>query len=88
MHRKGMRNIADEYPRYHFYFEPDREQSYQLSQMATSMVVDLRINIPTQDNIPTDNRVHRAGPLAFLSKSAEELEAQRTFLGCYFLTSS
>jgi len=84
-----MRNIADEYFRYHFYFEPDREQSYQLSQMAASMVVDLGINIPTQDNIPTDYRVQKARPLAFLSKkSAEELEAQRTFLGCYFLTSS
>jgi hypothetical protein len=57
--------------------------------MAASMVVDLGINNPTQDNVPTDYRVQRARPLTFLpKKSVEELEAQRTFLGCYFLTSS
>jgi hypothetical protein len=84
-----MWNGADKYFRYHFYFDLDREQSYQLSQMAASMVVDLGINNPTQDHMPTDYRVQRARPLAFLQKkSTEELEAQRTLLGCYFLTSS
>lgn len=72
--------------RYHFYFEPDREQIYQLSQMAAAMVVDLGINKPAQESVPNDVRLLKAR--LFLPTSPEELEAQRTFLGVYFLTTT
>lgn len=75
--------------RYHFYFKMDREQMYQLSQMASAMAVDLGIDRPIDQGAPCDYRIMKARPLVFLPKrSPEELEAQRTFLGAYFVTSS
>jgi len=71
---------------YHFYFEPDREQIYQLSQMAAAMAIDLGFNKPPRDSGPTDVKAVRAR--LFMPKSPEELEEQRTFLGCYFLTAT
>ena len=59
---------------------------YQLSQMAVAMAIDLGINKPAQDWEPIDVKVLKAR--LFLPKSPEELEAQRTFLGVYFLTTT
>jgi hypothetical protein len=81
----GVFHSADK-SRYHFYFEPDREQLYQLSQMAAAMAIDLGINKPAQDATQNDNRLMKRS--VFLPQSSKELEAQRTFLGCYFLTTS
>jgi hypothetical protein len=71
---------------YHLFFEPQREQMYQLSQMAGAMAVDLGINKSSQDTVATDVRLVKAR--LFFPNSPEELEAQRTFLGCYFLTTA
>jgi hypothetical protein len=54
--------------------------------MAVAMAIDLGINKPAQDWEPTDVKVLKAR--LFLPKSPEELEAQRTFLGVYFLTTT
>lgn len=76
--------------RYHFYFDPHREQMYQLCQMAFAMVVELGIDKharQTEVSItsfnPTLLPIMRHGKPA-----ASELEAMRAFLGCYYLTSS
>jgi hypothetical protein len=70
--------------RYHFYFEPDREQIYQLSQMAAAMAVDLGIHKPASDSASGS----RALKARLFLLNSEDLEVQRTFLGCYFLTST
>jgi hypothetical protein len=59
---------------------------YQLSQMAAAMVIDLGLNKPTQDAMSNDARLMKRS--VFLPHSPEELEAQRIFLGCYFLTNT
>jgi hypothetical protein len=59
---------------------------YQLSQMAAAMVIDLGINKPTQDTMANDVSLMKRS--LFLPHSPEELEAQRIFLGCYFLTTT
>jgi hypothetical protein len=59
---------------------------YQLSQMAVAMAIDLGINKSAQDCVPTDVKFLKAR--LSLPKSPEELEAQRTFLGAYFLTTT
>ncbi|KAE9374683.1 hypothetical protein N431DRAFT_543935 [Stipitochalara longipes BDJ] len=70
---------------YHFYFEPDREQLYQLSQMAAAMAIDLGINKPTSDSASNDVRALKA---KLFLPNLDDFEAQRTFLACYFLTST
>jgi len=54
--------------------------------MAAAMVIDLGINKPTQDTMANDVRLMKHS--LFLPHSPEELEAQRIFLGCYFLTNT
>lgn len=74
--------------RYHFYFHPDREQIYQLSQMAVSMTVDLGMDKPIRQ---AQTGFSASDVLPFLSHSRPspgEIEAMRAYLGCYFLTSS
>jgi hypothetical protein len=57
--------------------------------MAISMALDLGINKPAMDSKPTDFQVLNFTPLSYVTKwSPEDLEARRTFLGCYYLTSS
>ncbi|KAH7393357.1 hypothetical protein BKA64DRAFT_84994 [Cadophora sp. MPI-SDFR-AT-0126] len=73
---------------YHFYFHPDREQIYQLSQMAISMTVDLGMDKSTRQQPVSSNT---SDVIPFLSRSrpsAGEIEGMRAYLGCYFLTSS
>ncbi|KAH6715454.1 hypothetical protein DL95DRAFT_460915 [Leptodontidium sp. 2 PMI_412] len=73
---------------YHFYFHPDREQIYQLSQMAVSMTVDLGMDKPIRQ---AQTGFVASDVLPFLSHSRPspgEIEAMRAYLGCYFLTSS
>jgi hypothetical protein len=54
--------------------------------MAVAMAIDLGINKSAQDCVPTDVKFLKAR--LSLPKSPEELEAQRTFLGAYFLTTT
>ncbi|KAK0099941.1 hypothetical protein ONS95_013236 [Cadophora gregata] len=73
---------------YHFYFNPDREQMYQLSQIAISMTVDLGMDKPTRQGQTCSGT---SSLLPFMSQSmfsAGEIEGMRAYLGCYFLTSS
>ncbi|PVH78621.1 hypothetical protein DL98DRAFT_421842 [Cadophora sp. DSE1049] len=73
---------------YHFYFHPDREQIYQLSQMAISMTVDLGMDKSARQP-PRCSRPSDVIPFMSNSRpSAGEIEGMRAYLGCYFLTSS
>jgi hypothetical protein len=77
-------------PRYQHFFRPERQQIYQLSQMVIAMAVDLEISRPAGDlsgALSTfafgDSRTGSMRAHSFPS----ELEAMRTFLGCYYLSS-
>jgi hypothetical protein len=54
--------------------------------MAAAMAIDICINKPEQESLPSDVRLLKSK--LFMPKSPEELEAQRTFLGVYFLTTT
>ena len=82
------------YPiRYHFYYIPKREQSYQMLQMAVSMCVDLGLNLRPQEAV---NR--KVGlRLAHYDKATAACvehddyfsrEARRAFIGCYYLSTT
>lgn len=73
--------------RYHLHFNPDREQLYQLSQLAVSMAVDLGINKPAPRDTTREVVAFMVGNSASLVDSAEVLEAKRTFIGCYYVSS-
>lgn len=76
--------------RYHLYFNPDRQQVYQLSQMAIAMAIDLGINRKAQDPASMNNSVVSipfSFPHVLNSRiSPEEMENRRTFLGCYYIS--
>lgn len=73
--------------RYHFYFNPDNQQIYQLCQMATSLTADLGIDKPVRrvgfgkgTSIPFN---------AFVPNiNLEDAEAKRAYLGCYYIASA
>ncbi|KAH8799179.1 hypothetical protein F5884DRAFT_905622 [Xylogone sp. PMI_703] len=69
---------------YHYYFNPERQQLYQLYKLVITIAEDLRI---TEHNMSLDNSAknHQGGHFAYLS--SEEIEAKRTFLGMYYLSS-
>ncbi|CZR59098.1 related to cercosporin resistance protein [Phialocephala subalpina] len=73
---------------YHFYFDVDNQQLYQLCQMATSLAVDIGINKPLEQTKESSSLV-LARTTFFLpsSVSLEDLEARRTYLGCYYVSS-
>lgn len=77
--------------RYHFYFNHERQQFYQLCQMANAMAVDLGISHPAKQEPSlncfetNDTRSHNLDTPRLLP---ENIEARRTLLGCYYLTSS
>jgi len=83
-------NCIDRGPRYQYYFKPERQQVYQLSQMAAAMAVDLGINQPTQNASQTNNfTILNVTPQIFQPRQTpEEIEAKRTFAGCYYLSSA
>lgn len=74
--------------RYHKYFKPERQQAYQLLQLAMAMAVDLGITKlnPTRDGAagdpphPIDAKLCKPAVLP----SIPQAEAQRTLLGCYY----
>jgi hypothetical protein len=77
--------------RYHLYIQPERESVYQTLQMAVSMAIDLGINKPPLQAIPSEHDIVPNVRVLFASRvriSPEELESRRTFLGCYYLSSA
>lgn len=74
---------------YHFYFDVDNQQLYQLCQMATSLAVDLGINKPLERANEASNSLVLARTNLFLPSvvSLEDLESRRTYLGCYYVSS-
>lgn len=78
------------YLRYHHFFKPERQQIYQLSQMVIAMAVDLEIS-RSGSNLSGSFSVSAFGDSRTGSMRAHrfpsELEAMRTFLGCYYLSS-
>lgn len=76
--------------RYHFYFNPETQQIYQLTQIIAAMAIDLRIHKPRLDGLDTiafsspDSSSHSLG----LGVTPEDIEAKRTFLGSYYLSSA
>jgi hypothetical protein len=81
------------YNRYHFYYMPKREQSYQLLQMATAMCVDLGLNLS-----PSEAMSRKIGLRLSHYRKADKpstehdaffcREARRTYLGCYYLSTA
>ncbi|CZT11660.1 related to cercosporin resistance protein [Rhynchosporium agropyri] len=73
---------------YHLYFHPDREQIYQLSQMAVAMAVDLGLDKPVR---PAPKGLSASNNMPFITSHplpSADIEGMRAFLGCYFLTTS
>ncbi|XMA12295.1 hypothetical protein WAI453_005086 [Rhynchosporium graminicola] len=73
---------------YHLYFHPDREQIYQLSQMAVAMAVDLGLDKPV---CPAPKGFSASNNMPFITSHplpSADIEGMRAFLGCYFLTTS
>ncbi|KAH7321689.1 hypothetical protein BKA65DRAFT_86585 [Rhexocercosporidium sp. MPI-PUGE-AT-0058] len=73
---------------YHYYFHPEREQIYQLCQMAVAMTVDLKLDKPLHQGQSHFNASDIMPFLGHSLPSLAEIEAMRAYLGCYFLTSS
>ncbi|KAJ9614190.1 hypothetical protein H2200_002326 [Cladophialophora chaetospira] len=73
---------------YHFYFDPQHNQLYLFMQMATSMALELGLDKPARQELPTS-------PAAIIFQLrlksrlvAEEVEGRRALLGCYYLSSA
>jgi hypothetical protein len=70
------------------YYEPERQQMYQLSQIVATMAFDLELHTPiinaTLKPSPSPVDALRFG---LPTLSPEDLEAKRTFIGCYYITS-
>ncbi|KUJ19994.1 uncharacterized protein LY89DRAFT_716459 [Mollisia scopiformis] len=74
---------------YHFYFDPENQQLYQLCQMATSLAADININKPPRSLGNALQKFSIAKPSSFLSgMAAEDAESKRVYLGCYYISSS
>jgi hypothetical protein len=83
--------ILDLLDRYHFHFRPCRQQIYQLTQLAGSMVVDLEINKPAKQKtgfVLHPVRACMACKKDTAAQISSETEARRTFIGAYYLTSA
>jgi hypothetical protein len=74
---------------YHYYFNPEKQQVYQLSSMACAMAVDLGITTPNQVTTSKGFLLTNPAHMMFIPKlSAEESETKRALLGCYYLSNS
>ncbi|KAI4150897.1 MAG: hypothetical protein LQ340_003822 [Diploschistes diacapsis] len=76
---------------YHQNFRPCRQQLYQLTQLAVSMVIDLEIGRPSGEK--TGFVLHPVRACLACKKDTavpitSESEAKRTFIGAYYLTSA
>jgi hypothetical protein len=78
--------------RYHYYFKPDSQQIYQLSQLLVAMAVELGITKRDHQpfyNMPFDPEDLGNKPELKAREKLQpaEIEAKRAFLGCYYLSS-
>ncbi|KAL6799301.1 hypothetical protein GGI42DRAFT_327356 [Trichoderma sp. SZMC 28013] len=68
----------------HLYFNPAKEQIYQLSQMATTMAVELKL--PPDDSIK-DILIQQRGTFDENGQYYYIIEKMRTFVACYYVDS-
>ncbi|KAL6691369.1 hypothetical protein J3F84DRAFT_397686 [Trichoderma pleuroticola] len=68
----------------HLYFNPAKEQIYQLSQMATTMASELKL--PPDDSVK-DILIQQRGTFDKNGQYYFIIEKMRTFLACYFVDS-
>jgi hypothetical protein len=73
--------------RYHFFFIPKKEQSYQLLQIAIGMCIDMGLHLPPSEatsrkiGLRLDHYMQVESDGDFFSK-----EGRRAYLGCYYLS--
>ena len=79
--------------RYHFYYLPKREQSYQLLQMTIGMCVDLGLALKPVEAMARKVGLRMSHYRKADHPSAEHdafysREARRAYLGCYYLSTT
>lgn len=84
-------SIDQPHSRYHFYYMPKEEQSYQLLQMAVGMCIDLGLNHRPEDAMdrPVGLRLSHYRKASQSDVKHDEFfsrEARRAYLGCYYLS--
>jgi hypothetical protein len=70
--------------RYHFFFSHKTAQIFTLLQLAIGLALDLRLHERSKRSLvdfPGRRKPSSVAPV-------DEREAQRTFLGCYYLSSA
>ncbi|KAM0140925.1 hypothetical protein ACHAO1_002051 [Botrytis cinerea] len=72
---------------YHYHYNPEKENLFQLTQMANTMVIDLGLHRPKLGEVQSSysNTLGFECPKNFTSAQIEE---KRTLVGCFCLTSS
>ncbi|KAL7907599.1 hypothetical protein GGI35DRAFT_454456 [Trichoderma velutinum] len=68
----------------HLYFNPAKEQIYQLSQMATTMAAELKL--PPDDSVK-DMLIQQRGTFDRNGQYYDIIEKIRTFVACYYVDS-
>ncbi len=79
--------------RYHFYYIPKREQSYQLLQMTIGMCVDLGLNLRPAEAVGRKlglrlSHYHKADQTLADHDAFYCREARRAYLGCYYISTT
>ncbi|TGO08290.1 hypothetical protein BTUL_0216g00170 [Botrytis tulipae] len=72
---------------YHYHYNPEKENLFQLTQMANAMVIDLGLHRPKFGEVQTSysNTLGFECPKKF---TPIQIEERRTLIGCFCLTSS
>ncbi|THV46244.1 hypothetical protein BGAL_0402g00010 [Botrytis galanthina] len=72
---------------YHYHYNPEKENLFQLTQMANAMVIDLELHRPKFGEVQTSysNTLGFECPKKF---TPIQIEERRTLIGCFCLTSS
>ncbi|TEY46934.1 hypothetical protein BOTCAL_0310g00010 [Botryotinia calthae] len=72
---------------YHYHYNPEKENLFQLTQMANAMVIDLGLHRPKFGEVQTSysNILGFECPKNF---TPAQIEEKRTLIGCFCLTSS
>jgi hypothetical protein len=79
--------------RYHFYYMPKRELSYQLLQMAIGMCVDLGLTLRPAEAVARKvglrlSHYRKADQPSAKHDAFYSREARRAYLGCYYLSTT
>ncbi|TGO57741.1 hypothetical protein BCON_0062g00100 [Botryotinia convoluta] len=72
---------------YHYHYNPEKENLFQLTQMANAMVIDLGLHRPKFGEVQTSysSTLGFECPKKF---TPDQIEEKRTVIGCFCLTSS